>query len=465
MAKTVVGLFDSFDEAQSAVRELVAAGVDRNDVSVVANDARGQFKSYRAGSSDSPTGDFSTPDSKGGTQGAEGATAGAFSGGVLGGVVGLLVGVGALAIPGIGPVLAAGPLAAALGSAGAGALAGAGIGAAGGGLVGGLAGLGIPDEDAQMYSEGVRRGGTLVTVRASDDMADRAADILERHGAADLDSRSGEWRQAGWNRFDSSAQPYTASQIDELRTSRPAAAGTTAGATARTTTGAAGGTTDATRRADAGQDEAVLPVVEEQLQVGKRQVQRRGVRIHTTVGERPVEEQVNLREERVNVERRPVDRPVDAASGELFREQSFEVTETAEEPVVRKQARVIEEVVVSKDVQERTETVRDTVRRQDVHVHDQSGEPAVGAGGYDAFDADFRNHFQTNFGDRGYTYEQYSPVYRYGYSLANEPAYRGREWSDIESQARARWEERNPNTWDEFKDSVRYAWERARGAR
>ena len=226
------------------------------------------------------------------------------------------------------------------------------------------------------------------------------------------------------------------------------------------------GAAERTRAADVGdQGEAVLPVIEEDIDVGKRRVETGGVRVHTKVEERPVEEQVNLREERVNVERRPVDRPVDDASA-AFQERSFEVTEMAEEPVVRKQARVIEEVVVSKDVQERTETVRDTVRRQDVHVHDQESagaERAVGATGYDAYDADFRNRFQTRYGNSSYTYDQYAPIYRYGYSLANDPRYRGREWADIEADARTRWEERNPQTWSEFKDDVRYAWEKARG--
>src|SRR5215216_3754325 len=164
MAKTVVGLFDTFTEAQNVVQQLVNAGFDRNEISVLANDARGEYGATRAVGETSST--------------AEGAGAGAVGGGVLGGVLGLLVGVGALAIPGIGPVLAAGPLAAALGTAGASTLVGAGIGAAAGGVVGGLVGLGIPEEDANMYAEGVRRGGTLVTAQVADNLADRAAAIM-----------------------------------------------------------------------------------------------------------------------------------------------------------------------------------------------------------------------------------------------------------------------------------------------
>ena len=212
------------------------------------------------------------------------------------------------------------------------------------------------------------------------------------------------------------------------------------------------------------QDEAVLPVVEENIDIGKRQIETGGVRVHTKIEERPVEEQVNLREERVNVERRPVDRPVSDANA-AFQERSFEVTEMAEEPVVRKQAHVIEEVVINKDVQERTETVHDTVRRQDVHVHEQGAEGmerAVGATGYDTYDADYRRHFQSTAANSGYTYEQYAPIYRYGYTLANDTRYRNRDWSSIESDARTLWEQRNPGTWEEFKDSVRYAWDKAR---
>ncbi|KPV48230.1 hypothetical protein SE17_39190, partial [Kouleothrix aurantiaca] len=143
MAKTIVGLFDTSTEAQNVVQQLVDGGFSRDSISVLANNRDGY-----------------TPSDT--TATAEGAGAGAVGGGVLGGVLGLLVGVGALAIPGIGPVLAAGPLAAALGAAGASTLVGAGIGAAAGGIIGALVGAGIPEEDAGFYAEGVRRGGTLV---------------------------------------------------------------------------------------------------------------------------------------------------------------------------------------------------------------------------------------------------------------------------------------------------------------
>lgn len=118
---------------------------------------------------------------------------------------------------------------------------------------------------------------------------------------------------------------------------------------------------------EASENEVVLPIVEEQLRIGKRAVERGGVNVRTTSQEVPVEETVNLREEHVTVERRPVDRAVGNAP-EAFREGTIEITETAEVPVVSKQARVVEEVVIGKEVTERQETVRDTVKRTEVEV-------------------------------------------------------------------------------------------------
>ncbi len=118
----------------------------------------------------------------------------------------------------------------------------------------------------------------------------------------------------------------------------------------------------------------VIPVVEEELQVGKRQVERGGVRIASRVIERPVEQAVQLREEHVTVERRPVDRPMSEADSAAFREGAIEVTTTAEEPVVAKQARVVEEVVIGKEVEQRTETVQGTVRRTDVDIEEEDAD-------------------------------------------------------------------------------------------
>jgi stress response protein YsnF len=266
---------------------------------------------------------------------------GAGVGAAVGGLGGLLVGLAALAIPGVGPVLAAGPLAA--------ALAGAGIGAVAGGLIGALTDAGVPEEQAGLYAEGVRRGGTLVTVSAADGEADRIVDILERHNPVDIDRRAASWRESGWTGYEAGAEPYTADVIESER--------------------------ERYRASELSEGEQTrIPVVEEDVKVGKHAYERGRIRVHSRVEERPVEETVSLREEQAHVERRPVDRP--ARPGEMneaFKERTIEVTETAEAPVVAKEQRVVEEVVVSKDVRERQETVRDKERRTEVEVEETEG--------------------------------------------------------------------------------------------
>jgi len=331
MAKTVVGLFDDFTEAQSVVQDLVNAGFSRNDISIAANQTATGY-----------TGDGS--DLTGGTDTGRAVGKDAGIGAGIGGVVGLLVGLGALAIPGIGPVLAAGPLAAALGVTVGSTVTGAAIGGVTGGLIGGLTHMGVPKEHAEYYAEGVRRGGTLVTVNSPDDRAEDAVDILDRDGAVDIDQRGADYRTGGYTGYNPSASPYASEDITRERSqyAAPTAVGNTG--------------------------ETVIPIVEEQLAVGKRQVQGGGARIRTYVSERPVEESVTLHEEHVTVDRRPADRAISDADMSAFKEGTIEVTETSEVPMVSKEARVIEEVIVGKTATDRAETVRDTVRRTDVDV-------------------------------------------------------------------------------------------------
>jgi len=157
---TVVGLFDSPDRAQAAIEELRSGGISAANIGVAARSREG------------------TEAAAGDTGVATSAATGAVGGGVLGGLAGLLVGVGALAIPGIGPIVAAGPLAT--------TLAGAGVGAAAGGLVGALVDAGIPEEEARMYQTGVERGGILVTAQVPEGQETWARDILNRNGARDV---------------------------------------------------------------------------------------------------------------------------------------------------------------------------------------------------------------------------------------------------------------------------------------
>lgn len=192
----VSGLFDNYDDALTAVNKLQALGIDRANISLVANNADDWY-GRRTGEprTDSHTG--------------EGAATGAGIGAVVGGAGGLLAGLGLLAIPGIGPVVAAGWLAA----TGAGAVAGAAAGGAVGGLVGGLTSEGVSEERAHVYAEGVRRGGTLVSARVPDDRASEAQEILDNEASVDLTARERVYREEGWSRFDPDAPVYTSKEV------------------------------------------------------------------------------------------------------------------------------------------------------------------------------------------------------------------------------------------------------------
>jgi uncharacterized protein (TIGR02271 family) len=315
-------------------------------------------------------------------------------------------------------------------------------------------------------------------------MADRAAEIMGRYGAVDLDTRSKDWRQNGWSRFDPNAGPYQATDprpyVDPNTGPYKAAEERTVAErhTARSTGAASGheGSPDLAarqgehqRRVDEGnKGEVRIPVVEEQLEVGKKIVERGGVRLYTRVVERPIEDTVRLRDETVTVERRPVDRPASDADLAAFKEGTIEVTETDEEAIVSKRTRVVEEVVVNKEVGERIETVHDSARRTEVEVEHLGSErtgDVADARGFNAYDADFRSHYQTSLAGRGHAYDRWAPAYHYGYDLASDKRYTSSDWTAVEPEARRRWEERGQGTWEEFKDTIRYAWDKVRGRR
>lgn len=192
MAEAITRLFDNYDDARQAVRELKTAGVRDDNISLVANNAEGR----KIDDDDNDA--------------AEGAAKGATTGGLLGGGAGLLAGLGMLAIPGLGPVVAAGWLV----STAVGAIAGAAAGAATGGILGALKDAGHSDEDAHVYAEGVRRGGSLVSVRPDSDAERATAErILLDRGGVEAARRGVAYREAGWSRFDETAPPYSADEV------------------------------------------------------------------------------------------------------------------------------------------------------------------------------------------------------------------------------------------------------------
>ena len=315
----VTALFNDRQSAECAYNAITTRGYDKDDVNLMMSDETRE-KYY---SSDSVEGDTEL-----GSKALEGSGVGAGIGGTVGAIIGAIAAIGtSVVLPGLGLIIA-GPL--------AGALVGAGAGGLTGGLIGALVGSGIPEETAKEYETGIKSGGTVLGIspRSSEDAA-----FFQR-----------EWEKCGGTQIYSSFENST-----------------TATTNARANTVAAGGQTAGVNR-NADHKEAVIPVTEEQLHVGKREVETGGVKINTHVEEKPVEETVRLREEHVTVDRRPANREVSEQDAAAFKEGTYEVTERSEQPIVGKEARVVEEIVVGKDVTDRTETVRDTVRRTDVDV-------------------------------------------------------------------------------------------------
>ena len=324
-----------------------------------------------------------------------------------------------------------------------------------------LVDLGVPYDEVQAYREGVRRGGALVVVESSDAQAERGMAILRGLHPVDIHARATQWRQEGWTGDDAT-----------VRQSTPEA---TASATApsaqvrvRSTSTTPGRGTGAPTRRSEGHEEVAIPVVQEDLSIGKREVEHGHVRIASRVTEQPVEEAVRLREEKVTVERRPANRPATEADFAAAAQEVLELTETAEEAVVTKRARVVEEVVVHTEVTEHTETVRETVRRTDVDVQREpetatERRRSTAPKDFAAYDAVFRQHYTTALADRGTAYIEYEPAYRYGYTLATDERYGGRDWAALEADARRDWEARHPSTWERFQDAIRYGWESLTG--
>ena len=197
MTTIITRLFDSYDAAGKAVTELEASGIPHAAISLVANNIDDRYSNVVSAE----------------TNGAgPGAGTGATLGTVLGGGAGLLAGLGLLAIPGVGPVVAAGWLVA--------TAVGAGVGAASGGLLGSLVGAGVSETDAHVYAEGVRRGGSLVTVKAEDGQVGMVERTLDKHNAVDTTARADEYRSEGWSRFDETAPAYRAGGSADLGTKR-----------------------------------------------------------------------------------------------------------------------------------------------------------------------------------------------------------------------------------------------------
>jgi len=203
MTVTISRLYDDYATASQAVRDLEAAGLRAEDVSIVASNADNWYRDDRSGRTARVDRDHDGTDDR-----AEGAETGAGIGAVVAGAAGLLAGLGIIAIPGIGPVVAAGWLA----STAAGVVAGGAVG----GIIGALTQAGVSKEDAHVYAEGVRRGGTLVSARVPDAERSRYEAIFDR-SAVNIRERGEAYRKEGWTGFDPNAAPYSAEQARRER--------------------------------------------------------------------------------------------------------------------------------------------------------------------------------------------------------------------------------------------------------
>ena len=258
-------------------------------------------------------------------------------------------------------------------------------------------------DDHHVYAEGVRRGHVLLTAHVTDAQLDRAVAIIEEHGSIDLDEHEQTWRGEGWTGAPATTSSSTATMATAGGAMGMAMAGrgapTRVVETETVTTRAAAVAPAPVAMAPiamapkpvtsqpvvAGRGtEDVLQVVEERLNVGKRAVSRGKVRLHSYVVETEVSENVTLRDETVSIDRHAVDRPVAALGDDAFQERTIEMEEIDEEAVVGKTARVVEEIGIRKDVSDRTETVRDTVRSTKVDIEDGRtvGSTAAVAGSY-----------------------------------------------------------------------------------
>jgi uncharacterized protein (TIGR02271 family) len=420
---TVVGVFESREPAERAIDALQRAGFRPDQIGFAMR-----------GGGDVPAGAVDTFE---GSNAGAGAATGAILGGLLGAAAALL-------IPGIGPVLAVGTLGGAV-------LTGAVAGGALGALAGALIGMGVPAEEAEYYQGEFESGRAIVTVKAETRAAE-AEEILRRFGAYDVNSRQpidsvrgGAHEHlhahAGGSEMHSHTHEHPAGQPEQHDHSHAAAG-----------TASASMPTDRVRAESAD----TVKLREEQLQVNKEQVQTGQVEI----GKRVVEEQktmeVPVTREEVVIERRPVNRPSDKPISEETR--TIEVPITAERVNVEKQTVVREEIGVQKRVEQDTVPVNETVRREEAVIN-KTGDTSVAGRDWNSFMPTFRQHWQATYGSKG-RWEEYEPMYRYGFDQFNSGRWSGRSWSDVEPEFRRDWSTRYPNqSWDVASNPIKHAWD------
>jgi hypothetical protein len=389
--KTVVGLYDEFVQASRVVEALVDEGYSREDISLLTADPSGEYARQVAAQGVAVT--DTTADS---------AVGGAVSGGLLGGAIGVVLGLGALAIPGIGPVIAAGPIVA--------GLTGAGIGVVTGGVLGALVDWGVPHEEATYYYEGVRRGGTLVVVKAADDHVDDIADLMDDYHPVDVQRRSAYWRAEGWTGTSETTEAYTADKFTDF---------------------------DRQRERYAAYDEDAFYDYEPSYYT----------HYQTNYSTRNYPYTYYTPAYRYGYTLGTEDRYRDYSDW------------TTLEPIARRDWETQNDTVWD-DIKEAVRHAWNEVKDEWNDATDEVDD-MLDTGLYDKYEPAYRQHYTTNFGRYGRDYTYYAPAYRYGYTLANE--YQDYDdWTRLEPVARRDWEAEHDTLWDDIKDAVRHGWNEVR---
>jgi hypothetical protein len=417
-------LFDNLNDAQKAMQELVNNGFRSDEISLVSGDENGR--------------PANASEVTGGT--ASAAAGGAGAGAILGGLAGLLIGLGTLAVPGVGPVLAAGPLAA--------ALAGAGIGAVTGGLIGALVDSGVPEEEARYYAEGVRRGGILISIRTPDDSVESASVILNRYHPVDIHQRATEWQEAGWSGVDR-AEYSSGSDTSDFANYEPEFR-----RNYETAYGNMGYSFDQYRPAYRyGYD----------LATGGRYRDWKWDRLEPELRrdweQRYPQQTWSAYRDAVQFGWERGHSQTSGAAGQNIADYPGDRTPNGPDLNENAARWQMEGGGAGSQYRGSENAGAGVIRGPDRSRSDQSSATETSV-----YDSDFRQHYAANYRGSGYDYDQYRPAYQFGSRLANDRRYRGRNWDEVEPEARRSWEQDNPtSTWDEIKEAIHHGWTRMMG--
>ncbi len=291
---------------------------------------------------------------------------------------------------------------------------------------------GIPSDEADFYSEGVRRGGAIIVARVHDSNIDQAVDIMARHNPIRFEDRHQEYKTEGFTGYDASANAFTAEEM----------------------------TTERDRFAD--QAKTRMQEVEESLKVGKREYIAGGVRVHKYVDTENVSETLRLRHEHVDVDRTTMDRALTPDEADrAFTEDTVELVERAEEAVVSKEARITGEVSVGKEVEFEDKVITDTLRSTRIEVEQIAGE-------FSKHSPVFEEHYATAYATTDMDYDYYEPAYKYGFAAGQTENYRDHDYNKVESSLRSdyttRYGKDDDSAWDNVKDAVKHGYNKAKMA-